>query len=108
MNAKIPITKLPENRHWTQMPTGPRERRISIHVLGVNRRASVQQKLDGLFVAESSRAVKWRLAFGAHVPHETAGLNGFLCYTIRIRAMGEQDPQHQVVGQTFRCTKRRM
>ena len=46
-------------------------------------------QLDGLFVAESGGTVKWGLAFGAAVPHETTGFNGFFCYTIRIRALGE-------------------
>src|SRR5581483_2491147 len=79
------------------MPTGPCERRVSIHILGVNNSASIQQKLDGLFITESGGAMKRGLAFGSAISHESAGFNGLFRYTIRIGAMREKNLDHYIV-----------
>src|SRR6185295_16069213 len=91
VNVEVTVAKLSKDRDWAQMPTGPRERRISIHILRVDGRAGVKQKLDSLFVSETGGTVKRSLALGAAVSHETSSLSRFLRYTIRIRALREED-----------------
>src|SRR5579859_3933380 len=90
------------------MPAGPRERRVSIHVAGIDNSARIQQELDGLFIAESGGAMKRSLAFGSAVSHESTSFNGFFRYTIRIRAMREQDLHHYIVAEAVGGTQCRV
>jgi len=56
-DAKGAITKFPENGSRPEVPTGPGQRGISIHVFGVFGCPCIQQQLDGFLnkVAEASR-----------------------------------------------------
>jgi hypothetical protein len=75
MDAELTVQEHAEKRRWTQVPTGPTERGIAIHIFGVAGGAGIKQKLDGFFVAECGSAMKWCLAPRADVAHECAGFN---------------------------------
>ncbi len=56
-DAEVAVAKQAKNRRRTEVPTGPGERCIAIHVIGVDARARVEQQLDSFFVPESGGAV---------------------------------------------------
>ena len=108
VNTKIAIAKLPENRSWAQVPTRPRERRVSIHVLGVSGCPGVKEELDGSFGAESRGTVERSLAPGAAVAHEAARDSGWLGHRVGIRTVREQDSNHCRIGREIGFAERRV
>lgn len=90
------------------MPTSPAERRLPVHILGVDDGTGVQQHLDGFFVAKSSGAMKRSFALGAHIAHESAGFDISLRSAIGIRAVGEEHLHYQVVRQARSGAQRGM
>ena len=71
------------------MPAGPGQRRISVHVLGVDYSSRVQEKLDGFLVAIRRRAVEMSFGPGSAVTHERARFGGWLRRPIRIGPVGK-------------------
>ena len=72
VNSVGPVAELRENVRRPAMPTRPCERRVAVHVLGVDRRARVEQNLDRLFTAEGGGAMEGCLRFRSAVAHEAA------------------------------------
>lgn len=58
-----------------QVPARPRQRRIAMGILRLAARPGLQQPIDHLATGERRGAVQWRLAAGAAVAHEAAGLD---------------------------------
>lgn len=102
MNPELSITKLPQDRGRTQMPTGPAERGIAIHILGIGAGSGLQQELDRRFAAEGGGPVERGFRFGPAVPHEAAGFRARQAHRLGIRASGQQHPDHVMVGQAAR------
>ena len=75
--SEISKEKLSQDSCGPQVPTGPRQRRISIHVPGVDSGACIQQSLNRLFLAKSGCAMKRCLAFGAGVAHKPTRFRAF-------------------------------
>ncbi|HET9281958.1 MAG TPA: hypothetical protein VFR24_08340 [Candidatus Angelobacter sp.] len=75
VDAEIGIEEQAENRRRAQVQTGPTERGIAIHILGVAGGTGIKQKLNGFFIAEGGSAMKRGLATGADVAHEGPGFN---------------------------------
>src|ERR687898_2340301 len=59
-NAVVTVAKLPQDRIGTRVPTGPAERRISVHVPGLHRGAHIKEKLDCDLAANSRCAMEGR------------------------------------------------
>ena len=89
VNGKVTVTEFPENGAGAEVPTGPCERRISIHVFDVDDRACIQEKLDGLFGAEGCGTVERSFTFRPDVSHEATRFSGFFRHAVGIRATGE-------------------
>ena len=98
LSVKLPITELSENGPGTQIPTGPGECGISVHVFGVNPRARIQQHQDGCFRAEGRRAVQRRFPLGSAIAHEVVCHNRWLGRTIGIRAIVQEYFDHSIMG----------
>src|SRR5271166_5773873 len=101
MYSKISVEQLSQNRDGPGVPTCPGEWRIAMHILGVNPRAGIKQKLDRLFVAKRGGAVQRCLALGAAVAHEAAGFRGFPGGTVRVCAMSQQHLQYRLRRRRF-------
>ena len=95
---KLPITELSENGPGTQIPTGPGECGISVHVFGINPRTRIQKHLDGCFRAEGRRAVQGRFPLRSAIAHEVIRSNRWLGHAIGIRTIGEEHFDHSVMG----------
>src|SRR5579864_538629 len=90
---EVAVEQQTQNRRRPQVPAGPGKRRVSVHVLGVDRRAGIEQHADGLFIAECRSAVQWGLAPGAAVTHKAAGLHRFPGRAVRVGAAGHENLQ---------------
>src|SRR6266478_175199 len=88
--AEISIAQLSQNRDRARIPTGPGEWRVSVHILGIDHGASIEQELDSLLITEGCGAVERRLAFCSAIAHEVAGFHTWLGRRIRICTVGEQ------------------
>ena len=93
----VTVTKLPENGSGAQVPAGPGEWGISIHVFRIDGRAGIQEKLDSLFRTKGGGTVERSFGFGSTVSHEGARLYRWLCSTIGIGTMSEQNSDDVVV-----------
>src|SRR5687768_7899604 len=98
LSTKLSITELSENRPGTQIPTGPSEWRISVHVFDINPRTGIQKHLDGCFRAEGRRAVQRRFSLGSAIAHEVIRWNRWLGHAIGIRTIGEEHYDHYVMS----------
>src|SRR4051794_36054012 len=92
-NTKVTVTEQSENGIWTQVPTGPAQWRISIHIFRFNACSRIQQHLDGLRRAKGRSTVQWCLPFGSAIPHETARFRGWLGHAIGICAIAQEHPE---------------
>ena len=102
---KLTVTELPKNWPGTQIPTGPTEWRISVHVFGINARIRIEKHLDGCFRAEGRRAVQRRFSLGSAIAHEVIRRNRWLGHAIGIRTIGEQHFEHSVMGLSIGCAE---
>ena len=57
VNRVMSEAQLLENEGRAQVPAGPGERRIAVHVLGVDGRAGIEEELDGLLTSERRRTM---------------------------------------------------
>lgn len=85
VNPKIAVTELPKNGSRTQVPTRPRERRIAIHIFGIDFRSNIQKKLDGFFGSECCSAVEGSFGFRSAIAHEATCFSRCFCRAIWIR-----------------------
>ena len=106
LSMKLPITEFSENGPGAQIPTGPGEWRISVHVFGVNPRTSIQKHLDGCFRAEGGCAVQGRFPLGSAIAHEVVRGYRWLGHAIGIRSIGQKHFDHGVVGLSIGCAER--
>lgn len=90
MDTMSTEAKFPENGRWPEVPTGPCERRISIHVSGVNDGTGIEKQLNRLLGAEGGGSVERRLGFCPAVPHEAPCFSGRFRRAIWIRPSGEE------------------
>jgi hypothetical protein len=90
------------------VPARPAQRRIAVHVLGIDDGARIEQKLDGLFVTERGGAVQGRLALSTAIAHERTGLDVGLRRAVRIRSACKQHLQDEIVGRAVRRAERRV
>lgn len=95
---KLSIAELFENGPGTQVPTGPGECRISVHIFRIDPRTGIQQHLDGRFRAEGSRAVQGRFPLGPAIAHEVVGWNPWFGRVIGIRTTSEEHFDYGVMG----------
>src|SRR5271156_8457 len=79
------IAEFSENGCGPQMPTGPGEWRVPVHIFRVDNCTRVNQGLNGFFLSKRGGAVQWCFAFGADVSHEAAGFHAGLRSAIGIR-----------------------
>jgi len=70
LGTKLPITELSENRPWAQMPAGPCECGISVHVFGIDPRTGIEKHLNCFFGTEGRRAVQRCFGSGSDIAHE--------------------------------------
>ena len=105
LSVKLPVAKLSENGSGPQIPTGPTECGISVHVFGINPRTRIQKHLNGCFRAEGRRAVQRRFALGSAIAHEVIRCNRWLGNAIGIRTIGEEHFEHNVVGLSIGCAE---
>ena len=108
MNPELPITKQPQDRGRTQIPTGPAERGIAIHIPGIKSGAGLPQELDHRFAAEGGGPVERRFRFGPAVPHEAAGFRARQAHRMGIRSSVQQHPGHLVMGLAARLAQDRV
>ena len=90
------------------IPACPCEGRVAVHVLRVNRRARVEQQLDCLVTSEGGRAVQRGLPFCSAIAHESARLHVLLGDGIRIRAVSEQNLNHEIKHRHVWLAQRRV
>ena len=95
---KVTVAEHSENRPGTQVPTGPGERGISVHVFGINPRTGIKKQLDGCFRAEGRSAVQGRFPLGSAIAHEVVRCNRWFGRAIGIRTIGEEHFDYSVVG----------
>src|SRR5882724_5788300 len=98
LSMKLTVTELSQNGPGTQIPTGPGEWGIPVHIFGINTRTRIQKHLDGCFRAEGRRAVQGRFPLGSAIAHEVIRSNRWLGYAIGIRTFGEEYFDHSVMG----------
>src|ERR1700674_4316771 len=89
MDGELTIAKLSENRIRAPEPARPREWRITVHVLRVDSRPSIEKKLNGVFIAEGSGAMQRSLGPGTAVAHEGAGFDRRFGRAVRIGSLHE-------------------
>jgi hypothetical protein len=95
-NRVFAVAQQSKDRPRAQIPTGPRQRRISVCVARVDDRPGVQQGLDGFRIAKGRRAVERRLAARTAIPHEGIRFDSDLGRAIRIGAVTEQNLEDSV------------
>src|SRR5438477_7515850 len=88
-NRKVSIAKFSQNGVWSRVPTRPAKRRVSVHVLGIDPRTSIQKKLNGLFSTEGSGPMKGGLGLGSAISHEATRFNRRLGGSIWIRTSSQ-------------------
>src|ERR1700690_249759 len=75
VDTEIAIEKFSKNWRWSQIPACPAQRRIAVHVLGINLSARSQQHINGFFIAERGSPVQRSFALRAPVTHKATCFN---------------------------------
>ena len=95
---KLPIAELFENGPGTQVPTGPCERGISVHIFRINPCTGIKKHLNGRLRAERSRAVQGCFPLGSAIAHEMVRGNRWRGRAIGVRTIREEHSDHRVMG----------
>ena len=110
VNGKRAVAEFPEYGIGAEVPARPAERRVAVHVLRVTLRTRIEQQLDGLLGPEGGGTMKRSLSFRSDVSHEGGRLSTGFRNAIGVRAIRQQDLQHQAVdgpvGLAGRCVER--
>ena len=101
MNPKLAITQLSENGRGTQVPACPCQRRIAMHVFGIDDRARIEKKLNSLFGSKGGGSMKRCFTLRPAVAHEAVGVYIGRRRAIRIGTVHQKHLENPVVSRAI-------
>jgi hypothetical protein len=105
MNPELAIAQLSENGRGTQVPACPCQRRIAMHVFGIDDCPRIKKKLNSLFGSKGGGSMQRRFTLRSAVAHEAICFDIGRRRAIRIGTVHQKHLENAVVRRAIGLAK---